>query len=127
MQTSSEASELVSRVNAVTDELNSVLTLFQQTRNCEAKVTKDGRTYKVAYVLKRGENDWAVTKFISRGMFICNQCDVDHRYHNGDDWLQFTRDVNVVRLHSSLIHFFKEHPTHISQEVLELVAAVFID
>ncbi len=125
-----KVSDSISRVEKVTNELNNVLELFNNNKNPSDEVTvttSNGRTYKVAYVLETEKGNWKITNLVSRGMFVCDKCDIASKYHVGDAWLQFIHDASVVRMHSSLIHFFKNHPAHVPPESLEKVATVFIE
>jgi hypothetical protein len=111
----------ISRVEKVTQELNEILELLNRDRDRSKEITittNNGRIYKVANVLETKDGSWLITDLVSRGMFICNHCDNPPKNHIGDSYIQVFHNANVIRLHSSFIHFFKEHPKVVSQGLL---------
>lgn len=123
-------SENVMRAQAVTLELNSALQQFDISKNNSEITTNSGRTYKVANVLENKEKGtWMVTPLVSKGMFVCDQCGngQDPKYFPADAWTQFDHGDETVRMHSKLIHQFREHPETISTETIAKTAKVFLD
>jgi hypothetical protein len=112
----------IQKIKNIALEIDQVCTLSCGTPNNSEISTSNGRTYKVANVLEKGDG-WEVTDRVIKGMFRCNSCGI----LPGDDWTQFSHGDDVVRMHCSLIHAFNEHPDNISQETLEKVAKVFLN
>ncbi|MCB1111652.1 MAG: hypothetical protein H7A37_03725 [Chlamydiales bacterium] len=96
--------------------------------------TKSGRTYKVANMARIKKGVFIPSRYIPRGMYICNYChdpeaiwNVEGRVIPHSSWTRITRNGIQIILHSKDIHMLKEHPSKYSKKRLAKVSQIFLD
>lgn len=121
-------------VNGIVTELNDILSSFDISKNNSKLTTETGRVYTVANVrLDKNTRIWEVSDMVARGVFTCNDCGIEiidgiyePKIFNEDMSIRITHNEDSIRLNSSLIHKFREHPEVLTSTFIEEVAKVLI-
>lgn len=112
------------QAKAILVEYQDVIHRFDFRYNGSEVTSSSGRSYQVANIKQDIEGNWIWRAGNAKGMFTCSPC---RKTYLGDSWKEFKNHHNVVRLHSSDIHYLKVHPERLSADIMQQAARVFLE